>query len=100
MWNGYRIKISSGTEVEINGKTYNKTPGIQKALTETSNKPLKKIKDKDREISNNIFESPNFENYKAIRGESKSGRYKISETISKKRNLEGQGIEKILYYRT
>ena len=32
---------------------------------------MNKLKDKDREIFNNILESLDFENYKAIRGESK-----------------------------
>ena len=58
--------------------------------------PLKKLNDKDREIFNNILESLNFEIYKAIRGESKSGRYEQSKTIFKKHNLEGQGIEKFI----
>ena len=44
----------------------------------------------------NILESLNFENYKAIRGESKSGRYKQSKTIFNKRNLEGNGIKIII----
>ena len=45
---------------------------------------------------NNILESLGFEKYKPIRGESKSGRYKQSKTNFKKRNLEGQGIQKII----
>ena len=96
MWNGYPVKISSGTEVEINGKKFNITPGFQKVLTETSNIPLKKLNDKDSEKFNNILEILNFENYKAIRGESKSSIYKNYQTIFKKRNSEGQGTEKII----
>ena len=44
MWNGYPIEISSGTEVEINGKKFNLAPGFQKLLVQTFNIPLKKIK--------------------------------------------------------
>ena len=44
----------------------------------------------------NILESLNFENYKAMRGESKSGRYKQSKNIFKKRILEGQGVKIII----
>ena len=80
IWNGYPIKISSGTEVENNGKKFDITPGIQKVLTDTSNIPLKKLNDKDNQRIINIFESLDFENYKALRGESKSGRYKQSKT--------------------
>ena len=94
MWNGHLIKISSGTGVEINGKKFNITPGIQKVLTDTSNIPLKKINDQDNEIFINILESLDFENYKAIRGESKSVRYKQSKTNFEKHHLKSQGIEK------
>ena len=52
---------------------------------------MKKVYDKDRKIFNNILESLDFENYKPIRGESKTGRYKKSKTIFKKGDLKGQG---------
>ena len=94
-WNGFLVEKIGGNKVKINEKIHNITPSIQ-ILTDTSNIPLKKSNDKDREIFNNILESLDFENYKAIRGESKSGRYKQSKTIFKKHNLEGQGIEKII----
>ena len=96
MWNGYPIKISSGTEEEIVGKKFNITPGIQKVLTDTSNIPLKKLNDKDKEIFINYFESLDFENYKAIRGEYKTGTHKQSKTNFEKYNLKGQGIDKII----
>ena len=72
MWNGYPVKILGGTEIEINDKN-NIIPGIQKVLSDTANAPLKKLNDQDIEIFYNILESLDFENYKAIRGESKSG---------------------------
>ena len=96
MWNGYAIKILDGTEVVINDKNFNITPGIQKVLADTSNIPMKKLNDKDRELFNIILESLDFENYKAIGGESKSVRYKHSKTNFKKHNLKGQGVEKII----
>ena len=43
MWSGYLVKILGGTEVEINDKKFNIIPGVQKVLTDTSNKPKKKI---------------------------------------------------------
>ena len=75
MWNGYPIKVLGGTEVEINDKKQNITPGIQKVLTDTTNIPMKKLNGKDREEFSKNLERLDFENYKAIRGESKSGRY-------------------------
>ena len=57
---------------------------------------MKKLNDQDREIFIKILKSLNFENHQAIRGEYKSGRYKQSRTIFKKRNLEGQGVKIII----
>ena len=54
---------------------------------------MKKLIDKDNDIFINILESLDFENYKAIRGESKSGRYKLSKSNFKKRKLEGEGVK-------
>ena len=85
-----------GNKLKINEKTYNLTPGIQKVLTDTSNIPLKKLNDKDNEIFNNILENLDFEKYKAIRGESKSRRYKQFKSNFKKRNLEGQEVKIII----
>ena len=96
MWNGYPIKMSSGTEVEIKVEKFIITPGIQKVLTHTSNIPLKNLNDKDKEIFINNSESLDFEKYKAIPGESKSSRYQQSKTNFQKHNLKGQGIKKII----
>ena len=80
-WNGFPVEKIGGNKLKINKNIHVITPGIQKVLTDTSNIPLKKLNDQDREISNNILESLTFENYKAIRGESKSGRPKQSKSI-------------------
>ena len=53
------------------------------------------MNDKDRETYVNVLKDLNFENYKAVSGENKSGRYKTSKTIFKD-NLKGQGIDKII----
>ena len=45
---------------------------------------------------NNFLESLDFKNYKPVRGESKSGRYKQSKTNFKKHNMEGQGVKIII----
>ena len=91
--NGFPVEKMVGNKLKINEEIFNITPDIQKVLTDTSNKPMKKLNDQDREIFINVLESLHFENFKAIRGEPKSGRYKISKTFLKKRNLEGQGVK-------
>ena len=96
IWNGFPIEKIVGNKLRINEEIYGITPGLYKVLTDTSYLPMKKLNDKDREIYNNISESFDFENYKAIRCESKSSRYKQANTIFKKFNLTGHGIEKII----
>ena len=97
MWNGHTIKIKGGKEVEINDTKFNITPGFQKVLTDTSNIPTKTLNDQNREKFIITLENFVFGIYKAIRGESKSSRYKQSKTNFKKHNLKGRGIEKIYY---
>ena len=50
MWNGHPVKLLGGTEVEINDKKFNITPGFQKVLVDTSNIPLKKLNHKDNDF--------------------------------------------------
>ena len=95
-WNGFPVEKIAGNKIKINEIVFEITRGIQKVLTDTSNIPIKKLNDQDREIFNNILESLDFKNYKPIRGESKSGRYKQSKTNLKKHNLEGQGVKIII----
>ena len=78
--NGFPVEKMGGDKLKIQEKIYNITPGIQKVLTDTSNIPLNKLNDKDRENFNKTVENLDFENYKAVRCESKSGRYKQSNT--------------------
>ena len=56
------------------------------------------LNDKDREIIYNNLEGRDFENHKAIRGQTKFARYKYSKVNFKDRvkkaNLDGQGNEK------
>ena len=79
-WNGFPVEKIVGNKIKINENIFDITRGIQKALTDTSNIPIKKLNDQDGEIFNNILESLDFENYKPVRGESKSRRYKQSKT--------------------
>ena len=89
-WTGFPVEKIGGNKLKINENIFDITPGLQKVLTDTSNLPLKKLNDQDREIFINILESLNFEKYKAIRDESKSGRYKQHKINFEKRDLEGQ----------
>ena len=95
-WNGFPVEKMGGNKLKINDKIIYITPGIQKVLTDKTNIPIKQLNDEDRDIFTNILENLNFENYKPVRGESKSGRYKQSKTNFKKRELKGLGIEKII----
>ena len=95
-WNGFPVEKIGGNKIKINQNVFDITRGIQKVLTDTSNIPIKKLNDQDREIFNNTLESLDFKNYKPLCGESKSGRYKQSKTNFKKHNLEGQGVKIII----
>ena len=74
LWNGFLVEKMGGNKVKINEKIHKITQGYQKVLTDTSNILLKKLNDEDIEIFKNNLKSLDFRNYKAIRGESKSGR--------------------------
>ena len=50
IWNGHSVKLIGGTGVEINDKKFNITQGIQNIFTQTSNIPLKKLNNQEREI--------------------------------------------------
>ena len=44
------LKKKGGNKPKINGKIYNITRGIQNVFTQTSNIPLKKLNNQEREI--------------------------------------------------
>ena len=100
IWNGFPVEKMVGKKLNINVKIYDINPGIQKALIDTSNISMKKLNDEDRDIVNKILESVDFKNYKAKRGESKSGIYKQSkinfEKLENKSNLDGHGVKIII----
>ena len=95
-WNGFPVEKMGGNKIKINDNVFNITQGIQKVLTDKTKISIKKLSNQDRETFNNILESLDFKNYKATRGESKSGRYKQSKTNFNKHNLEGQGVKIII----
>ena len=95
-WNGFPVEKMGGNKIKIDEKIIDITPGIQKVLTDKTNIALKQLNDEDRDIFTKILENLNFENYKPLRGESKSGRYKQSKNDFNKHDLKGRGIEKII----
>ena len=48
--NGLPVEKMGGNKPNVNEKIYNIDPGIQKVLTETSNIPMEKLNDEDRDI--------------------------------------------------
>ena len=100
IWNGFSVEKMGGNIFKIIENIYDITSGIQKVLTDTSNIPLKKLNDKEKEKFINVLESLGFGIDKAIRSESKSGRYKQSKTNFKKRviksDLKGRGVKIII----
>ena len=67
-------------KLKINEKVSVITPGIQKVSIDTTKISIKKLNHQDSAIFIKILESVTFGNYKAIRGKSKSSRYKQSKT--------------------
>ena len=73
-WKGFPNEKIGGNKHKINENFYDLTPDFHEVITDTYNIPMKKLNIKERKIFNIILESLIFENYEAIRGESKSGR--------------------------
>ena len=80
IWNGLSVDKKGDNKLKIIEKVYKITPRIQKVLTDTSSLPLEKLNDKDNETFIKILESLVFQNYKAMRDESKSSTCKYSKT--------------------
>ena len=59
LWNGYPVKRLGGTEVEINDKTYNITPGIQKVSVIISYNSAKSMNDKDKKVYRDMSQRVN-----------------------------------------
>ena len=95
-WNGFPIEKMGGNKLKINEKVFKIPKSIQKVFIDTSDKSIKMLNEKDKEIFNDILENLNFNKYKAKFGENKSGRYKQSKNIFKKYKLKGEGIQKII----
>ena len=68
-WNGSPVEKLGGNKLKIEEDIYNLTENLQNVLNNTSNLPLKKLNDKDKEIYDKILDCIDFKNYKPIRGE-------------------------------
>ena len=95
-WNGFPIEKMGGNKLKTNEKVFEIPKSIQKVFIDTSDKSIKMLNEKDKEIFNDILENLNFNKYKAKIGENKSGRYKQSQNNFKKYKLKGEGFQKII----
>ena len=76
IWNGFPVERTGGKKLMINEEFYNISADLQNVFTNTSNIPLKNLTDNDSDIYRNNLESLDFNNYKAIRVETKPATYK------------------------
>ena len=75
-WNRFSVEKSGGNALKTIEDDYNLSVDLQNVFTNTSNIPLKKLNDKDRDKYYNILESLNFKNYKPTCVETKPARNK------------------------
>ena len=95
-WNGLPVDILGDPRIEIEGENFNITPNLQKVLTDTTDKSLKKLNKKVNQTYRKLLNTLNYENYRPKYGEVNSGRYKYTKNILKPINLQGRGIEKTI----
>ena len=110
MLNIHPVKMSGGTENEINNKKYNITQGIQKVFTDTSYNTAKSMNDKDKLVFRDILQKADY--YKRLPTKRRmSGRdsyikFNLVDDVSRNLNLDtkpktkpklkGRGVEKII----
>ena len=56
-WNGFPVEKIGGNKLKINDKIFNITDDLQNVFANTSNVPLKKLNDKDKEFYKDNLES-------------------------------------------
>ena len=74
-WNGFPVEQLGGNKLKVNEDVYNKSDNLQNVFSNTHIIPLKKLKDKNRQLYDNILESLSFKDYTPIGGETKSTTY-------------------------
>ena len=80
MLNNYPIEISTGTKVKINDKEYNITPGIQKALVDSTYDAAKSMNDTEKLIFRDILRKTDYYKRKPAEGRM-SGRDRFIKMI-------------------
>ena len=104
MWSGYPNKTLGGTEVEINEKNYNLSPGIQKVLVKTSNNTAKSINDMDKVVFGDLLQKFKYFNLKPtkrrISGRDRYMKNNLDRDVRRILNLDtkldSRGIQKIV----
>ena len=102
--NNYPIKTPKGTNIEINEKEYNITPGLQKVLTDHSYDTAKSMSDKDKLIFRDFLVKTGYYKHKPgkgrMQGRDRYIRYELDNDVIRimdlKTKLKGRGIEKII----
>ena len=104
MLNNHPVKMLRGTEVEINDKEYNKTPGIQEVFTDTIYDIANSMNDMDKLVFRDILQKTGYYNPKLTKGRM-SGRDRyikneldidVRKILNLDTKLKGRGVEKII----
>ena len=104
MLNNYPIKMLRGTEVKINDKQYNITPGIQKVFTDTSYNTAKSMNDMEKLVFRDILQETDYYRRLPTKGRL-SGRDRyfkndldkdLRRILNLDTKLKGMGNEKIV----
>ena len=69
MLNNLRIKSSGATEVEINNKKYNLSPGIQNVLTNKSYDTAESMNDNEKLVFRDFLQKTGYYSRKLTKGE-------------------------------
>ena len=68
MVKSFPTKPLRGTEVEINGNKYNRTPGLQKVFTERTYQFANSMNDNDKVVFRDILQKTGYYNRKPTKG--------------------------------
>ena len=105
-----RVKMLSGTKIQIDGNEYNITPGVQKVFTDTKYETAKSVSDKEKVVFRDILQKTNYITYKRgkgnMAGRDRYIRYDLDDEVRRivnldtkpktKPKLKGKGVEKII----
>ena len=102
--NNYPVKMLRGTELEINDKKYDITPGIQKVFTDTTYNTAKSMSDMEKLVFRDILQKTDFYKRLPTKGRiSSRDRYfkndldnDVRKILIFETKLKGKGIEKII----